>query len=176
MMGLALLSWGVPGHAETVYVSGYREVMLRSGPSVEHRILALLKTGNRMEAQGGEGNYRLVTLPDGRQGYVLRNFLTADAPPQRRVEQLTARVESQEAELGKLRSENSQLKADNERLTNDNLGHKRQLQQFRQDNADRQHDMRLRWFVAGAGVLLTGWLMGWTRVRLRKKARARSFT
>lgn len=175
-MGLALLSWGVPGHAETVYVSGYREVLLRSGPSVEHRILAVLKTGNRMDAQREEGNYRLVTLPDGRQGYVLKNFLTAEAPPLRRVEQLTAKVESQEAELGRLRNENSQLKADNERLANDNLGHKRQLQQFRQDNANRQQDMRLWWFVAGAGVLLTGWLMGWTRVRLRRKARVRSFT
>ena len=176
LTGLALLSWGVVGHAETVYVSGHREVMLRSGPSVEHRILAVIETGNRMDAQGEEGNYRLVTLPDGRQGYVLKNFLTAEAPPQRRVQQLTAKVESQADELARLRSENSQLKADNERLTGDNQSHRRQLQRIRQDSEDRQHDMRLRWFVAGAGVLFIGWLMGWTRLRLRRKARSRSFT
>lgn len=175
LTGLALLSWGVLGHAETVYVSGHREVMLRSGPSVEHRILAVLETGNRMETQGEEGDYQLVTLPDGRQGYVLKSFLTTEAPPRRRVQHLAAKVESQEAELGRLRSENLQLKADNERLTSDNLSNERQLRRLRQERADHRQDVRLWWFVAGAGVLLTGWLMGWTRVRLRRKARGRSF-
>lgn len=136
----------------------------------------MLKTGNRMEAQGEEGNFQLVVLPDGRQGYVLKNFLTTEAPPRRRVQQLTAKVESQAAELGRLRSENLQLKADNERLTGDNLSNERQLRQLRQERADHRQDVRLWWFVAGAGVLLTGWLMGWTRVRLRRKARGRSFT
>lgn len=175
LTGLALLSWGVLGHAETVYVSGHREIMLRSGPSVEHRILAVLETGNRMETQGEEGNYQLVTLPDGRQGYVLKSFLTTEAPPRRRVQRLTAKVESQAAELGRLRTENSQLKADNERLTSDNLNNERQLRRLQRERADHRQDVRLWWFVAGAGVLLTGWLMGWTRVRLRRKARSRSF-
>lgn len=176
LIGLMMLLSGAFAHAETVYVSGYREIMLRTGPSVEHRIIAVLKTGNEMNAVGEEGEYNLVSLPDGRQGYVLKSFLTDEAPPQRQIELLTAKVESQATELEQLRGENVQLMANNDTLNKDNLSDRRVLRRLQQESTDLQRDMRLWWFVAGAGVLLIGWLMGWTRVRLRKKARARSFT
>ena len=163
-------------HAQKVYVSGYREVMLRSGPSVEHRIIAALRTGNEMEIVGAEGDYNLVSLPDGRQGYVLKSFLTEEAPPLRRVEELTAKVEAQAAELEQLRGENLQLMAENEKLNNNYQSDQRLLRRLQQESTNLQRDMRLWWFVAGAGILLIGWLMGWTRLRLRRKARARSFT
>ncbi len=163
-------------HAQRVYVSGYREIMLRSGPSVEHRIIAALKTGNEMEIVGAEGDYNLVSLPDGRQGYVLTSFLTEEAPPLRQIEELTAKVEAQLAELEQLRGENLQLTAQNEKLNNSNQNDQRQLRRLQQESTNLQRDMRLWWFVAGAGVLLIGWLMGWTRVRLRRKVRSRSFT
>lgn len=170
-----LLSGG-SAHAETFYVSGHRELMLRTGPSVEHRIIAVLRTGNDMQVLGQEGDYNLVSLPDGRQGYVLKNFLTNEPPPERRIEDLTAKVDAQAAELKQLRSENLQLVAANDKLNKDNQNDKRHLRQLQQESTSLQRDMRLWWFVAGAGVLLIGWLMGWTRVRLRRRARSRSFT
>ncbi len=176
LLGLVMLLSGPLSHAQTVYVSGHREIMLRSGPSVAHRIIAALQTGNEMEVEGEEGEYSLVSLPDGRRGYVLKNFLTTEAPPQRRVEELTAKVEAQAAELEQLRGENLQLAADNDKLSKETVNDKRLLRRLRQESSNLQRDMRLWWFVAGAGVLLIGWLMGWTRVRLRRKARARSFT
>ena len=176
LIGLMLLLSGALSHARTVYVSGYREIMLRSGPSVEHRILAVLKTGNEMEVAGEEGDYSRVHLPDGRQGYVLKNFLTDEAPPQRRIEVLTAKVETQAVEIEELRGENLQLVTENEKLARRSQTDKRALRLLQEESTDLQRDMRLWWFVAGAGVLLIGWLMGWTRVRLRRKARARSFS
>lgn len=170
-----LLSWAA-AHAETLYVSGYREVMLRTGPSVEHRIIAVLKTGNPVEVVGTEGDYNLVSLPDGRQGYVPRNFLTGETPPQRRLAELTARVEAQGAELERLRSQNRQLAADHDKLGKDHASDKRLLQRLQQESSEVERDERLSWFLAGAGVLLIGWVMGWTRLRLRRKTRARSFT
>ena len=172
---IGLLS-GSFSHAQTVYVSGYREIMLRSGPSVGHRIIAALRTGNEMQIVGAEGDYNLVSLPDGRQGYVLKSFLTEEAPPLRQVEELTTKVEAQAAELEQLRGENLQLLAQNEKLNNNNQSDKRLLRRLQQESTDLQRDMRLWWFVAGAGVLLIGWLLGWTRVRLRRRARSRSFT
>ena len=176
IIGLLTLLCGGFSHAETFYVSGHRELMLRTGPSVEHRIIAVLKTGNEMEVLGQEGDYSQVSLPDGRQGYVLKSFLTNEPPPQRRIEDLTAKAEAQATELEQLRAENLRLMAANDKLAKDNLNDKRHLQRLQQESTDLQRDMRLLWFVAGAGVLLIGWLMGWTRVRLRRKARARSFT
>ena len=136
----------------------------------------MLKTGNEMEVAGEEGDYSRVTLPDGRHGYVLKNFLTDDPPPQRRIEGLTAKVEAQAVELEQLRGENLQLAAENERLDRRSQNDKRALRLLQEESTDLARDMRLWWFVAGAGVLLIGWLMGWTRVRLRRKARSRSFS
>jgi SH3 domain protein len=176
LIGLILLLSSAFSHAETLYVSGYREIMLRTGPSVGHRIIAVLKTGNQVEAVGTEGDYHLVSLPDGRQGYVLNSFLTNEAPPRRQIEDLTAKVEAQAAELDQLRGEHLQVMAENDKLNKDNQSDRRQLRRLQQESTDLQRDMRLAWFVAGAGVLLIGWLLGWTRVRLRRRARARSFT
>ena len=176
LIGLMLLLSGAFSYAETLYVSGYREIMLRTGPSVEHRIIAVLKTGNQVEAVGTEGDYHLVSLPDGRQGYVLNSFLTNEAPPRRQIEDLTAKVEAQAAELDQLRGEHLQVMAENDKLNKDNQSDRRQLRRLQQESTDLQRDMRLAWFVAGAGVLLIGWLLGWTRLRLRRRARARSFT
>ena len=176
LIGLMLLLSGALSHAQPVYVSGYREIMLRSGPSVEHRIIAVLKTGNELEVAGEEGEYSRVSLPDGRGGYVLKNFLTDEAPPQRRIQDLTAKVEAQAAELEQLRGETLQLVAENDKLARSSQSDKRALRLLQEESTDLQRDMRLWWFVAGAGVLLIGWLMGWTRVRLRRKARSRSFS
>ena len=176
LIGLILLLSSAFSHAETLYVSGYREIMLRTGPSVQHRIIAVLKTGNAVEAVGTEGDYHLVSLPDGRQGYVLNSFLTNEAPPRRQIEDLTAKVEAQAAELDQLRGEHLQVMAENDKLNKDNQSDKRLLRRLQQESTDIERDTRLAWFVAGAGVLLIGWLMGWTRVRLRRKARARSFS
>ncbi len=176
LLGLIVLSSASLCHAEKAYVSGHREIMLRSGPSVEHRILAVLQTGNEMEAVSEEGEYSLVVLPDGRQGYVLKSFLTGEAPPLRMIEELTAKVESQATELAALRGRNTELLAANETLTKNSSNDNRVLRRLQQESSDLQRDIRLRWFLAGAGVLLAGWLMGWTRLRLRKKVRNRSFT
>ncbi len=174
----ALWTFALTGlcHAQSAYVSGYREVMLRTGPSVGHRILAVLKTGNEMRILGEEGEYNRVSLPDGRQGYVLKNFLTNEAPPERRLEELSERVEVQAAELERLRDENRNLTERNDKLANDHEGDRRLLQRLQREAANFERDERLWWFISGAGVLLIGWLLGMTRVRLRRKARTRSFT
>ncbi len=176
LIGLMVLLSGASSHAQTLYVSGYREIMLRTGPSVEHRIIAVLGTGNELELIQEENDYNLVSLPDGRQGYVLKSFLTNETPPQRQIEELTARLEAQATELEQLRGEHAQLMAANDKLNTDYQSDKRLLRRLQQESTDLQRDMRLWWFVAGAGVLLTGWLMGWTRIRLRRRARSRSFS
>ncbi len=176
LMSLGMFLSAGLAHPETVYVSGYREVMVRTGPTVRHRIIAVLKTGNPMQTLGQEGDYDQVSLPDGRQGYVLRSFLTREPPLQRQVEELNAKVETQATELEQLRGENQRLMATHDKLTEDHLSDRQRLRQLQQESNTIQRDMRLWWFVTGAGVLFIGWLMGWTRVRLWRKARFRSFT
>ena len=99
-----------PVYAVTLYVSGYREIMLRAGPSGQHKILSVLKTGDEMRRLGVQGDYYRVSLPDGKRGYVLKTFVAKEAPPHLSLKKLEERVRSQTEQLEVLRRENAQLK------------------------------------------------------------------
>jgi len=164
-----------PSRAETLYVSGYREINLRTGPSLQHKILAVLKTGEEMTRLGVEGDYYRVSLPDGKKGYVLKTFVAVEPPPERSLRKLEQRVKSQAEELEALRHENARLKAASSKIERDASAQSALLKQLEQERADLRRDDNLWWFLAGAGVLLAGWLMGWTRLRLRRRTRRNSF-
>lgn len=145
--------------------------MMRTGPTTGHKIIGVLKTGDAMELQREDGDYYVVKLSNGRRGYVLKTFLTREAPPQRRLVELEKRVQEQEQELKRLRSENARLVADSKKIRTDAASQTQLLHRLQQERADVTRDNRITWFMAGAGVLLVGWIMGWTRLRLRRKTR-----
>lgn len=157
--------------AETLYVSGHREIMLRTGPSGQHKILAVLETGDEMNRLETNGNYYRVSLPNGRSGYVLKTFVSAEPPPEHRLRELEEKVKAQTAELQDLRYENAQLKETNARIERDASTSSQRLRELEQERAEFRRSNNLRWFLAGAGVLLVGWLMGWTRFRSRRGRR-----
>lgn len=47
------------------------------------------------------------------------------------------------------------------------------IQALMQENEDLKFSARIRWFIAGAIVLLFGWLLGWMTSRTQKKHRSR---
>ena len=99
-------------HAQDLYVSGYRELMLRTGPHLDNRIIAVLKTGDAVTLirEAGE-DYYLVALPDDRQGYILKGYVTEQIPATHRVQVLEEQVTKQTQELDRLREENTRLQA-----------------------------------------------------------------
>ena len=63
---------------EQAYVSDQLEVQFRSGPSLEHKILRMLKSGvsvNILETQESNG-YSYVALGSGEQGWILSRYLS----------------------------------------------------------------------------------------------------
>jgi len=79
---ILLLSFLFPvtGEAETQYVSGVLEVTLRTGPGTDHRVLAMIKTGQAFETLITESDWTQVRLPNGKEGWVLSRFLTDKEP------------------------------------------------------------------------------------------------
>ena len=160
--------------AQDLYVSGYREVMVRTGPSLDNKIIAVLKTGNAVKLiREAEEDYYLVTLPDGREGYILKGYVTEQTPPAHQVQLLEDRVAKQDQELTRLREENTLLQAAREEIQRDEAEHTAQLQALTLERNQLQRDASVSSFLAGAGVLLIGWLLGWTRLRLRRKSQGR---
>jgi SH3 domain protein len=141
----------------------------------------MLKTGQAMTLIREEGDYYLVSLTNGRRGYVLKSYLTDEAPAehhlqavqenaQKQVKMLEEHVQRQAEELEQLRQENARLAEMASAQAERESAAQAELQQLQ---AERGH---LSWFLAGAGVLFLGWLLGWTRVGLWRKTRRQGLT
>jgi SH3 domain protein len=66
--------------AETRYVVDQLVITLRQGKSTEYKILKTLKTGTPVEVLEEGDTYLKVRTADGTEGYVLRQYITADPP------------------------------------------------------------------------------------------------
>ena len=155
-------------------MSDYRELMLRTGPSQSNKIVAVLKTGDAVTLiREAEGDYSLVALPDGRQGYAASRYLTEQIPNTRQVQLLEDQVAKQNQALARLREENTLLQAAQEEIQQNEAEHTVQIQTLTLERNQLRRDASVSSFLAGAGVLIIGWLLGWTRLRLRRKSQRR---
>ena len=103
-------------HAETMYVNDLIRITFRRGPSVEHKVIDTLVSGQKAEIIGQNGAYVHIHLPDGRDGWVLAQYLTPDAPAQIRLEQLNLKCKNQVEKCSELTASNEALTQENERL------------------------------------------------------------
>ena len=195
--------------AETQYVSGVLKITLRSGPGIDHRVLAMITTGERLEVINADNpEWTEVRTDTGNQGWVLSRFLTDRVPDTIVLEGLREKNQSLSQQVTTLRDENSRLKKSQTSLENHlkdsgkevtalqtsyetlkkdsaNLIELKQNYQKTSARLSRQIDvnrkletelsgLRLRqnikWFLAGAGVLLVGYLLGSSARRQRRKS------
>lgn len=90
--------------AADLYVTDQLEITLRSGPSLNNKILRMLSSGTPVqELQVSEG-WAQVRTPDGSEGWVVERYLTREPPK-------GPRLDAAQRELAKLRDEVQQLQA-----------------------------------------------------------------
>jgi SH3 domain protein len=182
---LLLIPTGAFG--KTLYVSGYREVLLRTGPSLENKILAILKTGQAVSMVGEQGSYYVVETPDGKRGYVLKTYMTDQMPAetrlqeierktQERIQELEAKTQAQEKELLALRAEHATLLAAKQQAEVTASRQTALVSQLQAQQDATASERERGWFVAGAGVLLTGVLLGWMWGRTGHRSRKRGLS
>lgn len=104
-------------HAETMYVSDKMKITFRTGPGNDRKITALLTSGQQVEVMQSSGDWVEVQLPDGKLGWVLNQYLTADLPCDMAIENLRQAHQSLTAEAAVLKEENTALKIDKKNLT-----------------------------------------------------------
>lgn len=155
---------------QVVYVSDYREVMVRTGPSLDNKIIAMLKTGEAVEiVERVNDDYYLISLPDGRQGYIVSGYVTDREPAAYRVRRLEAQLAESTRETARLREENEGLHAALETTRSAATAQGALLVEVTDERDRLKRNATPTYFLAGAGVLLVGWLLGWTRLRLRRR-------
>lgn len=102
--------------ASTNYVSGVMQVTLRTGPGTTHKVTAMVSSGEKIAVLEPGKNWSKVQLGDGKVGYMLNRFITADIPCNITLEKLqkkhqTLVEQSTEPlkEVARLTDENEQL-------------------------------------------------------------------
>jgi SH3 domain protein len=165
-----------------------KEALVRSGPNLANKILVILKPGQEVILEREEGNYYVVTTPNGVRGYVLKYLMTdrgpagvplrtaePPAPPsaaetrlreieqqtQERIAALEARTQEQEKALTTLREERDRLAAAKKQAEATASQQAELAAQLQTQQSAAQGDEARLWFLSGAGVLLVGFVLGW---------------
>ncbi len=203
-----LLSFTVVQAADLKYVTDRLQITMRTGQGLEHKILAMIKSGEEVEALQEDGQWTMIRLSDGKEGWVLSRFLTSKKPNRIMLEELEKMNETLSSQNALLVKENEELKGKTEQISADlaekekNLQkHKSAYESLKQEYADflklkanykesvkiqkelteKTNKMEeelnylrtqhiFKWFLAGAGVLLFGFLIGFSARRSRRRS------
>ncbi|MEK6192901.1 MAG: TIGR04211 family SH3 domain-containing protein [Deltaproteobacteria bacterium] len=117
LMGIILVA--SPVCAETNYVSDEMHITFRSGPATDRKIIKLLLSGQALEVLQKEGEWTLVRLPNGTEGWVLHRYLTAAEPCDMVLERLSSKHTTLVARADGLDKENDSIKTRNKALAAD---------------------------------------------------------
>lgn len=104
-------------HAETMYISDNLKITLRSGPSTENKILAVLESGQKVEVITSGNEWTQVREANGKEGWVLSRYLTPNPTHNLRLEGLESKHKNLMTQAAALLEENNQLKAERSKLS-----------------------------------------------------------
>ncbi|MBL0713213.1 MAG: TIGR04211 family SH3 domain-containing protein [Desulfosarcina sp.] len=166
--------------AQSWYVNVGIKSPLRSGPGQERKILTFVATGERVQEVLEEGEeWMHVRMANGKEGWMLKRYLTTQKPSNLLLEELQRRYAEIEAKATRLEEENNQLKSQNEKYSS-TLGTKtaametlnRDFSELKEESDAKSFQMRkyLVFFFSGAGILFIGILLGLVMKRQRRKS------
>jgi hypothetical protein len=166
-------------HAETTYVNDQLVVGVTATSESESERVGQVKSGDKLEVIGRDGDQTHIKLSGGKDGWVKSSYLTNEPPPQLRLTERTAEVE-------KLKTDGDKLKQDVTRLEGE-LAAARAAHNSTSDAPplpapihdtvflrEPEHQSSTSWplLLGVAGVmLLVGFVTGWTTLdrRIRQK-------
>ncbi len=189
---LCIWGWASVAAAQEIYVSGVTKVTMRTGAGVEHKIVAMLETGTRVEMVEHKPDWSLVRMDNQKQGWVLTRFLTEEKPLTFQVEKLQKENERLTGAIKEIEKQNQALAEKNDVLADI----EKKYQELKQASADylklneKYQDLvrlseeqeqqiamlkenlnneAMLWFLSGAGVFIVGLILG---LSTRKKKRS----
>ena len=204
--GSIILFFAAMTHAQTRYVTDEMQITFRTGPGNDRKILSLLSSGQAVTLLQSEGDWAKVSLQNGKEGWVLKQYLSAEIPCRIRIKEISQTLEGSEAALEATQKTNRQLETDGVKLESDLKQARQELTNIRQSyenlkkeaagflelkarhekilerlstqtqKADAleknltaaQKKQNIRWFLGGAGVLLFGFILGFSSKKQKR--------
>jgi SH3 domain protein len=102
--------------ANEMYISDTIDITMRTGPGTSRKIVAMLKSGDKVEVITPQNDWSEVRTTDGRQGWVLTRFLTPDVPSRLALAELNAKYQALISQSASPLKENEQLRQENQTL------------------------------------------------------------
>jgi SH3 domain protein len=115
-LGIFIFLFAQSSLAETQYVVDFIRITLRTGPGVEHKVVDMIESGQKLEVLEANPDWSRVQLDNGKEGWILSRFLTSNPPSQLLVTQLTKETNEGKIKASKLFTENEKLKEENRQL------------------------------------------------------------
>ena len=194
-------------NAETMYVADMLKLTLRTGPSIENKILAVIESGQMMEVIEFGDEWARVQLPSGKEGWVLSRYLTSAETNNIKLERLEAKHKNLMVQAAELLEENNRLQAENQKISTEFAANQKQLDEARTDYETLKAEASeflilktkferaasqltektaklekleeqlsrletstyIKWFLAGSGVLILGFLIGFSTKRQHRR-------
>jgi len=206
-LSLVLCLFSTAVYGETRYVSDILKLTLRTGPSTENKILAVIESGQQLEVVEPGQEWSQVQLPNGKEGWVLSRYLTARETNNVKLGRLQAKHKNLITQAAALLEENNRLQAGNKKLATEFKTNQKQADKARSDyetlkteaaeflslkskyeeavsqlaeqtaKAEKfeeqltklEKSTYIKWFLAGSGVLMVGFLIGFSTKRQRRR-------
>ena len=104
-------------YAKTLYVKDFIQITVRTGPATDYKVMALLKTGDKVELIEQSGDWYLVRFSKDREGWVLARYLIEEIPNSLLAQKLKSEQKTDKELINKLKEENSALERKNKIVT-----------------------------------------------------------
>ena len=205
---LAIAMGASVARANTLYVTEDFEITMRTGPGVDRKIIALIRSGQRVEEISKSEEWTEIRLPSDKTGWVLTRYLSPKEPCALVKERLLTEFNQLQTDKTELAAKNSDLEAENQRLEaqlastqaslervtgdydslkTDSTDFLKLKSQFKKVNADLEEtktkadkfedetsrllrNQNIKWFLAGAGVILIGFIIGFSSRRQKRRS------
>ncbi|MFQ5484672.1 MAG: TIGR04211 family SH3 domain-containing protein [Desulfobacterales bacterium] len=118
-IGICLVFFCSISQAETLYISDFLRITMRTGPGIDHKIIEMIESGQSVTVLEQGPEWTKIQLPTGKEGWVLNRFLTPKPPSGLLLKKLEAKHSELSSQVTTLIDENKKLRSENERLDAD---------------------------------------------------------
>jgi len=130
-IGIFLLLLASASYAQnTMYVNDVIKITMRTGPGIDHKVIAMLQSGETVQVLERNPDWSRVRLPDGKEGWALSRFLTGKKPNEVRLRQIEEEYEQLSGKADSLIQENEELQEENQRLLSQTESTRQDLEQL----------------------------------------------
>ncbi len=159
-LGFLLIgSAALPARAAS-WVKDEVKLNLRTGPSLDHRIIATLVTGDAAEVLEVGEDWTRVRDAQGHEGWIPEGYLQDVAPAVVKLRALEQETQKLREQLEKFAADSGELRARNQELSASDGTRQGELDRLKQENMAYRAGARWPTLFAGAAILLGGVLIG----------------